>query len=291
MLDLHEKLKRALPQPGKFLTAIDGLTLFRGDVANRWENYVYRPGVGIVVQGALHSLIGQREYRCDQGSCVVVGADRLVVGHIAEASPARPFLALSVPLDRFLVTQLAAEISAAPIPDGRREEGIATAPASPEIYDAFLRLIRLLETPVREIHYYLFCGPYGGYLRRVSTQDAPGRQIAQAIAWLHDHYHEALPMAALARKVGMAESTFYRRFRQVTALSPLQFQKRLRLHEAQRLMCAEAKDAATAAFTVGYESAAQFSREYKRCFGAAPHQDVVRRRQMTGLAPAPHEPT
>ena len=131
---------------------------------------------------------------------------------------------------------------------------------------------------LREIHYYLLCGSQGRCLRLFSTTGTQANQIAEAISWLRGHYAESLNMEDLARRVNMASSTFNRHFKQVTSLSPLQFQKRLRLYEAERLMLQEGKDAGTAALMVGYESGSQFNREYKRQFGAPPRRDVTKKR-------------
>lgn len=285
---LKEKLLQWLPGQGRIGTAVNGLFLSRRDIANQAESCFYRPTAGIVVQGAKRSVIGNEEYQYGEGYCMLAGVDMPSVNHITDASPEKPFLALSIKLDRYLVTQLAAEVPVGLKKGNRSHSGVAVAPASIDILDAFLRLVNLLDTPeripvlepmiIREIHYHLLTGPQGNCLRLVSTLGTQTNRIAQAISWLRENYREPLIIERLASRVNMAESTFHRHFRKVTSLSPLQFQKRLRLYEAQRLMLAEDNDAATAALEVGYESATQFNREYKRQFGEPPHRDISRMR-------------
>jgi AraC-like DNA-binding protein len=286
---LKEKLLQWLPQQGRITTAIDGLTLSRRDTTNQAESCFYRPTIGIVAQGFKRSVIGNEEYQYGEGYCLTAGVDMPSVNHIIEASPEKPFLALSIKLDRYLVTQLAAELPPDPKNGNGSYRGVVVAGVTLDILDAFLRLVNLLDTPeripmlapmiIREIHYYLLIGPQGDCLRLVGTLGTQTNQIARAISWLRENYHEPLLIEKLARQVNMAESTFNRHFRKVTTLSPLQFQKRLRLYEAQRMMLADDKDAATAALKVGYESATQFNREYKRQFGEPPHRDINRMRE------------
>jgi len=207
---------------------------------------------------------------------------------ITAASPERPFLAVSLLLDKVLITRLAAET---PLPSSLGKDshkGISVASVDPDVLDAFLRLVELLGKPeqipvlapliIREIHYRLLIGPQGGHLRRLNTFGTQSNQIAQAITWLRENFKKPLLVDELAQKVHMATSTFHRHFKEVTTLSPLQFHKRLRLFEAQRLMLAENENASTAGLAVGYESPTQFNREYKRLFGEPPHRDVVRDR-------------
>ena len=165
---------------------------------------------------------------------------------------------------------------------------IVVSEASEELLETFRRLVNLLDTPsriavlapliLREIHFYLLSGSQGGCLRLFNTQGTQANTIARAVSWLRENYALPFRMEELARRVNMAPSTFNRHFRQVTSLSPLQFQKRLRLYEAERLMLQEGKDAGTAALMVGYESASQFNREYKRQFGDPPRRDVIQKR-------------
>ena len=281
---LKEKLLRWMPEPGLCPTAVEGLMLARHHDANEIGNCVYKPMVAVVIQGSKRSVIGSKVYRYGENHCLVVGVDIPSANHVIVASPERPFLAVALDLNKYLITQLAAEVPPSFKPDIDACKGMAVAEVDPDVLDAFLRLIELLEKPeqipvlapmiIREIHYRLLIGPQGERLRSVNTLGTQSNQIAKTITWLRDNYKAPLQVDELARNVNMATSTFHRYFRQVTTLSPLQFQKRLRLYEAQRLMLVENEDATLAALAVGYESPTQFNREYKRLFGEPPHRHV-----------------
>lgn len=286
---LKEKILQRCPQLGVNPTIIEGLMLSRRENANQLDNCFYRPTVGVIVQGSKRSVIGNEEFRYGEYHCLVVGVDMPGMSHFITASPEQPFLAISLKLDRYLATQLAAEVQPPSRPgNSGSHRGVVVAEVDSAVLDAFLRLAELLEKPeqasvlapmiIREIHYRLLIGPHGECLRMINTLGTQSNQIAQAITWLRENYKDPLQVDALAKKLHMATSTFHRHFRRVTTLSPLQFQKRLRLYEAQRLMLADDKDAASAALEVGYESTTQFNREYKRLFGEPPHRDVSRLR-------------
>jgi AraC-like DNA-binding protein len=241
----------------------------------------------VVVQGSKRSVIGSEEYRYGENHCLVIGVDLPSANHVITASPEKPFLAVTLDLDKYLITQLAAQT----LPSPRTEssfKGVAVTEVDPDLMDAFLRLVELLDKPeqipvlapiiIREIHYRLLIGPQGERLRMLNTLGTQSNQIAGTIGWLRDNYREPLQVDELAKKANMATSTFHRHFHQITTLSPLQYQKCLRLYEAQRLMLVENEDAAHAALAVGYESPTQFNREYKRMFGEPPHRHVNRLR-------------
>lgn len=221
------------------------------------------------------------------------GVDMPSSFYITDASPEKPFLSLSLELDKVLITRMAAEV---PLPSGHGKgfpKGVSVAEADSDIVEAFLRLVDLLEKPeqlpvlapmiIREIYYRLLIGTQGEHLRRLNTLCTQSNQIAQAITWLRTYYREQLQVDELASRVNMATSTFHRHFKEVTSLSPLQFHKRLRLYEAQRLMLAESENATSAARLVGYESTTQFNREYKRLFGEPPLRDVSRLETELGM--------
>jgi AraC-like DNA-binding protein len=285
---LKEKMLRWLPEPELLSTAVDGLRLSRRDEPDRIENCFSEPGVGVIVQGFKRSVIGSQEFCYGANQCMVAGVDMPSSFAVVGASPEEPFLAVALVLDKVLITRLAAETPLAPGPGKGSCKGISVVDVDPGVLDAFLRLVELLDKPgqipvlapmiVREIHYRLLVGPQGGHLRRLNTLGTQSNQIAQAINWLRQNYREPLQVDELARRVHMATSTFHRHFKEVTTLSPLQFHKRLRLYEAQRLMLAESENATGAALAVGYESPTQFNREYKRLFGDSPHRDVSRMR-------------
>ena len=244
--------------------------------------------IALVAQGFKRSMIGDHEANYGELHCVTVGIDMPGVFHITNASPQAPFLSLSVKLDRRIITQLITEAPSLVAAQEGEVTPVVVDEVDKELLQAFSRLVELLDTPsripvlapmiIREIHYYLLCGSQGKCLRLFNTSGTQANQIAQAISWLRENYTSPIRMEELARYVNMAPSTFNRHFKEVTSLSPLQFQKRLRLYEAERLMLLEGKDAGTAALMVGYESGSQFNREYKRQFGAPPRKDVAKKR-------------
>lgn len=272
-------IMRLLPEQGQLAAPVDGLTLIRYDAPQDVTCFT-EPSVGLVVQGRKESLLGTELLRYGVGDAVVIGVPMPGASRILEASPEAPFLIVSVAIDRNLVRELAGRTPEHPSPVRHRHLGASVAPATRDMLDAFFRLTILLEQPerallmaplmVRELLFHVLSGPQGGDLRAIYAEDSCGNKIAQAIAWLREHYTSPLNVPALARQVGMATSSFHRRFKEVTSLSPLQFQKRLRLHEARRLMRGDQLDAGSAGRAVGYESPSQFSREYKRLFGQPP---------------------
>lgn len=286
LTELKEKVLRWTPEVGRLHTAIDGLMVVRRVQENEAVHLFDAPMIGVTLQGTKHSVIGKDEYRYGQGHCLINGIDMPTISRITSISPEKPFLAVALLLDRALVARLAEET---PVPPSAsmHNKPVAVADADPKVLDAFLRLINLLdqssEVPImaplikREIHHRLLLGPQGDWLRAVCASGTRTNQIALAVTWIRDHYRETLQVDELARMVNMATSTFHRHFKDVTDSSPLQFQKQLRLHEAKRLMLFDRHDVTAASLAVGYESPTQFSREYKREFGAPPREDVFKR--------------
>lgn len=285
---LKEKLLKWLPEQSRLETPIPGLALTRHDENTSAIRCFYTPMIALVVQGFKRSMIGDHEANYGELHCVTVGIDMPGVFHITDASPQAPFLSLSVKLDRRIITQLITEVPSIVTAQEGEVTPIVVDEAGKDLLQVFSRLVELLDTPsripvlapmiIREIHYYLLCGSQGKCLRLFNTNGTQANQIAQAISWLRENYTSPLRMEELARYVNMAPSTFNRHFKEVTSLSPLQFQKRLRLYEAERLMLLEGKDTGTAALMVGYESGSQFNREYKRQFGAPPRKDIAKKR-------------
>ena len=285
---LKQMLLRRMPRPGRYSTPIEGFFMSRRESDEYVENCFYKPSIGLVVQGNKRSIVGDEEYVYGENQCLVVSVDMPSSFFASGASPESPFLALSLDLDSRIISRLIRELP--PVADAEEElyKGVAVTPVTHDILNAFFRLTDLLNNPeeaaflapgiIYEIHYRFFIGPLGRNLRRFSTIGTHGNQIAQAVAWLRDNYKEPLQVRELARRVNMGTSTFHKYFKEVTTLSPLQYHKRLRLYEAQRLMLMEDADAASAGLSVGYESPTQFNREYKRMFGEPPRRDVMRRR-------------
>lgn len=281
---LKAKLLKWLVQEERIATAIDGLMLSRINDGGAAESCFYQPMVALVVQGFKRSMIGNEEYNYGEEHCMVVGVDMPGIYHITKASSEEPFLSMSLKLDRYIITQLLAELPPLTQSGSESPKAIVVSETPLAVLKAFIRLVDLLDTPeripvlapmiIREIHFHLLTDIQSDCLRMASIQGSQVSQIASSINWLRDNYMNRITVDELAQRVNMSSSTFHRHFQQVTSLSPLQFQKRLRLYEAERLMLLENKDASTAALGVGYESHSQFTREYKRQFGETPYQDI-----------------
>jgi AraC-like DNA-binding protein len=280
---LKDKLLRLVPRPGFHPTAIDGLKLVRREEDARVD-CIGDPLIAVIVQGHKRMLVADGEYRCGEGQFLAIGMDMPEVSQITGTTPETPYLALSIPLDRSILFRLVAELPSPPPSGAKAYRGITVADAGAELLEACLRLLHLLDTPeripvlapmlIREIHYLLLIGPAGEDFKALGTAGSLHNQIARATSWLREHYRDLFSLAELAAQVNMSQTSFCRHFSRITGMSPLQFQKRLRLYEAQRLMLTEDASAETAAFTVGYESPTQFNREYKRQFGEPPHRDI-----------------
>ncbi|WP_273523009.1 AraC family transcriptional regulator [Mailhella massiliensis] len=284
---LKEKALRHMPEVGVKETAVPGLSISRRLAHDILENSLYKPCIGVMLQGRKKSIIGMEEYIYGEGQCLVVGVDVPSSFYVMDGTEDAPFLCLSLAVDSFLLTRLAAEVPPSPeSPSASSMRGVSVENVDVAVLDAFSRLMDLLDRPehismlapmiIKEIYYRMLLGPQGDFLRRFHTLGSQSTQIAQAVTWLRDNYRSPLQVEELARRVNMATSTFHRHFKEVTSLSPLQFHKRLRLFEAQRLMLAERVDAASAGLAVGYESPTQFNREYKRLFGEPPHRNITR---------------
>lgn len=249
---------------------------------------VYQPIVCVVLQGAKQILIGDRVLRYDAASCFVSSLELPATGCIIEATPDAPYVVASLALDHGLLAELLAELPPAPAPPASASiAGFGVATVTPELLEAWDRLLALLDTPgdipflaatrEREVLYRLLQSGHGAMLRQIAREDSRLSQVRRAIEWIRRHYDQTLRTETLAEIAGMSVPTFHRQFKAATAMSPLQFQKSLRLQAARRLLAAHA-DAARAAYAVGYESASQFSREYARAFGAPPSRDAERLR-------------
>lgn len=286
---LKAKLLRMVPEPGKFPTVIDGFLLTRWNDINQTDACFYEPAIGVIVQGKKESVIGSETFKYGAFDCLVNGVDVPSLSKIVMASPEKPLLAASLTIDRNLATELAAKIPPVSGASGGRYPGVSVAKATPDVFDAFLRLVDVLDRPeqiplmapllIREIISRVLMGPQGEALRMIYTIGSHSNHVMEAIAWLRSNYTHPLHIDELARRVGMATSTFHRQFKKVTSLSPLQFQKRLRLYEAQRLMLAGNIDASNAGRSVGYDNVPQFNREYKRLFGDPPYRNIKRMRR------------
>ena len=283
-------LDRLTRTDGSHQTAVAPLTLHRLSAPMPPVHGVLKPTFCITAQGGKLAVLGEETYLHDPSRYLLLSVDLPLTVQIVEASPEDPYLGFCLDLDPRQLTALLLEMA----PSGADELPAATTRSlsfsrtGGPLLDAVLRLLRLLETPgdvsmlapavIREILYRLLTGEQGGRLRQIAVSGSLTQRIARAIEWIKRHYAEPLSIETVADEVCMSASGLHHHFKAVTAFSPLQYQKHLRLQEARRLMLNEAADAATAGYQVGYQSASQFSREYARLFGAPPGRDIARLR-------------
>ena len=271
---------------GVTLTPIPGLRLGRthGRVAPR--HMAYRPSLCIVAQGAKEVLAGARSITYGNMQSLVVTVDVPVLSQVVEASPDRPFVGGTLALDPDIIFDVSSRLSSASALSGKPGCGMTVADIDQQISASFVRLVELTHRPdaigvlfpeiMREIAYWLLTGPTGQDVARMVTPKTQPARIAKSIEQLKQQFEGPIHVADLAKTAGMSLSSFHQHFKALTSMSPLQYQKHLRLLEAKRLMVSDGETAGGAAFTVGYESVSQFSREYARMFGSPPRRETQR---------------
>lgn len=280
--DMEQSMLQASPVPG--------LGLYRSDAATAtMVSAAYRPMLCLVVAGAKQTLLGDVLYNYQAGDCLVVSAELPVCGGVTAA----PYRALSIDLDPAAVSRVMLEIGDVEAPVGV-PPGIEVASMPEDLLDPVARLLRLLDRPhevaimtpmiERELIWRLLHGPHAATLRQIGSGESRLAGVSRAIRWLRAHFAEPMRVDDLAGMAGMSLSSFHRHFRTVTTMSPLQFQKQVRLQEARARLLAGGEGAAEAGFAVGYDSPSQFSREYARQFGAPPARDAARLRRELAAA-------
>lgn len=268
-------------------TAVPRLAIMKGDNPTGMLPAVYQPMLCLVLQGSKCVVIGDQAMHYDRASYFVSSVEVPASGQIVDASPDVPYLALSLTLDVAAIAEILLDMPDDPPACSGACFGIS--PVTQDLAEAWLRLARLIERPQdvrvlgplaeREILYRLLQGPQGAVIRQLARPESRLGHVRGAIGHIRSHFDEPLRVEELARVAGMSVSVFHRHFKEVTAMSPIQYQKSIRLHEARRRLLAEAGDTARVAFSVGYESVTQFSREYARQFGASPARDAGRLRE------------
>ena len=289
--ELVDLLLECAVTDGVHATGLAGVSAIRvSKPGDEMTQALHRPAVCLIAQGAKRVMLGDEAYAYDPSRVLVFSVELPISAQVTEASRTHPYLCFRLDIDSVQVADILVQSPIPPQPASKEAaRGLYLTPATPQLLDAVLRLMRLVKTPddatllaplaVREILFRLLKSQEGERLANIGRGDAHGNRVAKAIAWLKENHAEPLRVEDLAKRVHMSASSFHQHFRGLTAMSPLQFQKQLRLQEARRLMLAEGADAATASHRVGYESPSQFSREYARRFGAPPVRDIQRLRQ------------
>jgi AraC-like DNA-binding protein len=283
--EMVDIVSRYATDDGEHTTSIDGLIFGRRTSPTQLLHTSARPCFALVLQGEKSLTLGNEVYRYGFGDYLVISIELPVRSQVTQASETTPLLGFGMAINPDRLKEVMGRVSLVRStipPDEMR--GVAVNKAAPELLDASLRLLRLLDAPQdipflaplieAEILYRLLSGPFGARLRQIAITETPSNQIAAAIAWLKENFMRHLRIEELADRVGMSVSALHHQFKAVTAMTPMQYQKQLRLHEARRLMLVELLDVGSAGYAVGYQSPSQFSREYTRLYGKSPLRDV-----------------
>lgn len=273
---------------GAHTTAIPQLQFMRESTVSTALCGVVEPTLALMVQGKKETLLGEEIYRYSAAQYLVVSIDLPLRAFIVEATPDNPYLGFKLSLDPVQICDIIGQIRTDPDKQHHSRRGLFVSDADASLMDCAIRLTQLLDTPqdipflapmiIREMYYRLLSGEQSEAVRQIATTGSSMQRVATVIKWLKAEFAKSLRVEELAEQANMSPASFYRHFKEVTSMSPLQYQKQLRLLEARRLMLAENADATRAAYQVGYESPSQFSREYSRMFGAPPIRDIERLR-------------
>ena len=268
-----------------FATAIAGLTLLRSDHEKRPNHRIFKPALCITVQGAKSAMFGDQQFHYGAAQALVVSVEMPGFGTVIQASPSEPYLGIVLEFDLAILREVIDEMETPPTSSSKVSKGVCVANFDGPLADCALRMVRLLDTPkaipmlypavMREICYWLLTGPQGGDVVKMTLANPHTQRVIRAIHTLRDRFAESVRIQELAGIARMSPSAFHRQFKAITSMTPLQYQKQLRLLEARRLMVSDAANVETAAFQVGYESPSQFSREYSRMFATSPRRDTA----------------
>jgi len=271
-------------EKGTFETPIMGLTLFRAETLTQPNSSMMDASLCMIAQGKKQVILSEEAYTYDSNHFLFTAIDLPVITQVLEASVEQPYLSIVLRLDPYVLAQIMLEAHI-PFKDTNTEKkGMAVGVVNSELNDAFIRLLKLLDTPqdipilspliIKEIFYRLLMSPQGDRLKRIVAVGTTGHRIVKAIEWLKTNFTKSFSIEELSSTMGMSASSFHQHFRDITSMSPLQYQKRMRLTEARRLLMTEECDISSTSMQVGYESLSQFSREYKRFFGVPPSVDI-----------------
>lgn len=286
--ELVERIAQTIREDGR-VEPLPGIRLHRSSVPTEIIHGVSDPGLAVIAQGSKELYLGEERYRYDPYHYCLGTVELPVTSQVIEASKSQPYLSLRLALDPILVGSVMTETGHTTPPSDADAKALIVTTLEASLLDAVVRLVRLIDTPseapvlapliTREIIYRLLMGQQGDRLRHIAVMAGFTPPIARAIDQLRKNFDQPLRIDDVAREIGMSVSGFHHHFKAVTAMTPLQFQKQLRLQEARRLMLGEDIDATSAAFSVGYSDSSHFNREYKRLFGLPPMRDVERLRE------------
>ena len=270
-------------------TGIPRVAMVQGEIPEHALAAVYEPMINLILQGSKSMTVGEKTLDYDPATYFIMSVDLPAVGAVHPASTGEPYLAVSLTLDADILSTLLCDTTDAATGQGEpslQTEAFNVAAVTPELMDAWVRMLRLMERPSeipalapvyeREILYRVLQGPQGCMLRQLATPDSALARISSAIQRIRRDFSKPLRIASLAEQVAMSESAFHRHFKSATALSPLQYQKQLRLLQARQILATMGKSVTATAMDVGYESPTQFTREYARAFGLPPSKDAAR---------------
>ncbi|MGC5328333.1 AraC family transcriptional regulator [Brevibacillus sp. SYSU BS000544] len=288
-------IRHHAPSNGMHQTAVPALALMHATQLSEPLESVYKPSICVVAQGAKIATLANETYRYDPSTYLVTSVELPIIGRIIEASPETPYLSLKLSFDTDVIVDIMKEMNCPDFVPAEACRGITVNRTSPELLEAIVRLMQLLNAPedvpilaplvTREILYRILQGEQGTFLHQFAISGSHAHNIAHAIQLINRQFNRPLVIEQLAKSVNMSTSAFHKHFKRVTAMSPLQYQKTVRLQEARRLMLTESVQASDAAFRVGYESPSQFSREYARKYGHPPMLDI---RKLRGSIAGSH---
>jgi len=285
LVDAVERFTEAQAGESPFTTDIEGLVLLRSNQEKGPNHLIFKPALCITVQGSKWSTFGDQRFEYPAGQALVVSVEMPAFGRVTEASPEKPYLGIVLEFDLAVMREVLQGLDNPPVAGSDLKHAVFVSDFDGPLADCALRMIRLLETPkaiamlypaiMREICYWLLTGPHGSEIVKMTLANSHAHRLISAIHALRDRFAEPVRIDELAVIAQLSPSAFHRQFKALTSMTPLQYQKQLRLLEARRLLVSDPINVEAAAFKVGYESPSQFSREYARMFGTPPRRDVA----------------
>jgi AraC-like DNA-binding protein len=270
---------------GRFDTGMPGVNLVRSFQTIMPVPNMYRPSLCVVFKGAKEILFGGTTLNYTEMECLIVSVEIPAIGRMVGATPSSPYLGMTIEFDTAILRDVMQQLASPPVPSIASSSCVFVGKVDEPLTECLTRLVRLMQNVeaisvlfpaiMRELYYWLLTGPYGPEIAKLALPETHAERVARAINFVRDHFNEPLRVEQLAEVARMSPSSFHHHFKTMTSMTPVQYQKQLRLLEARRLMLSDATNVSEAAYQVGYESASQFSREYTRSFGVAPKRDVM----------------